>query len=255
MDKSSLYHVEYDFEKNDEQVFQKPKDELFDLGSLGYFDKENIIIVGSCNDLVCLTTKNDNYLCGHVYVCNPITQECTQLPGLVPNNKDYKDAGYGSNLYGFGYLHSSDEYKVVRISYKVDPNIGAIFQGEIHVNTLGDGRGWRYREEIITNQLHCSEQQGIFVDGALYWKSSTGLDIGVFDLTDEKLYMLHPPPRARSEWGHFKMVALGGQLCFFQATTYHSSNIWLLEKRKGTYGNCSSPIWIEGASHYKKEGF
>ncbi|XP_026381492.1 F-box/kelch-repeat protein At3g06240-like [Papaver somniferum] len=229
VNKSSLCYVEYDFE-NDEQISQKPTKELFNLGRLGYFEDvggQDIVIVGSCNGLVCLATKIDKFLCGHVYICNPITRECLELPSLVPTNKDYKDHGYAFMLYGFGYLSSSNEYKVVRISYSGNK----IYSGKVDVYTIGDGRGWRYRGEITTELLHRSSTQGILVDGALFWidECSAGPLISVFDLTDEKLYMLSVPPASPS-WGNYKLGVLTGQLCFFQATTYDSSIIWLLGK-------------------------
>ncbi|XP_026429187.1 F-box protein At3g07870-like [Papaver somniferum] len=229
---SSLCYVEYDFE-NDEQFCQKPTEELFDLGSLGYFDVVgeediDIVIVGSCNGLVCLTTKISNFLCGHVYVCNPIIRECVELPSLVPSNKDYKGAGYFSMYYGFGYLPLSNEYKVVRIISK-SLNFKTIMnKRKVDVYTLGDGRGWRDGGEI--DELFVPQCQSVLVDGELHWIEPRPHSITVFDLTDEKFYMLPAPHRLLSDGGPKKVVVLDGQLCIFQATTDGSWNIWLKKK-------------------------
>ncbi|XP_026432740.1 F-box protein At3g07870-like [Papaver somniferum] len=141
----------------------------------------NQYIVGSCNGLVCFLSQNtaeDHY--EDFIICNPITGEYVFL-----QRHDGTLDGKRSDLkFGFGYLHSTNEYMVVRIDCK---------RKTIHVYTLGTGVGWR----IIKDEfLYIFEGVSIFANGAIHWLESMKVwenKIVAFDSADEKFKSVPSP--------------------------------------------------------------
>ncbi|XP_026377813.1 F-box protein At3g07870-like [Papaver somniferum] len=169
---------------------------------------------GSCNGLMCF---NESFEEDDVYICNPATREYIVLPKF--EGKDMLDL-----LTGFGYIPSTNQYKVVRIhNTERDPNVGII-----QVYTLGSGIGWRNAGTI---DIKCVPRcTGAFANGALHWVAFDGTII-VFHLADEKCSELHSPPRLIGT--HCRYVGvLGG----FLSVTYYryprGVDIWLLKKNE-----------------------
>ncbi|KAI7729564.1 hypothetical protein M8C21_028012 [Ambrosia artemisiifolia] len=69
-------------------------------------------ISGSCNGLLLATDENDA-----IFVMNPMTQDLWEVP-LCPFAPPYEhEASYVVLVYGFGYDSSTDDYKIVSISF------------------------------------------------------------------------------------------------------------------------------------------
>ncbi|OVA16360.1 F-box domain [Macleaya cordata] len=186
-------------------------------------------IVGSCNGLICIAVNPyGGFDCDPIYICNPITRECLNLPKF---NERYLR---GYIMSGFGYHCSTNEYKVVRIYYLS----GEPF-GRVQVYTLGGGSGWRHKENISFSLLLHHDSPAVLANGALHWLDDEG-KIVAFDLADEEFRLLPSPPclllyNEHKYW--FQLRVLGGRLCVVHQNQGKSSDIWSLKKKKKN-GNC-----------------
>lgn len=222
--RSSLYYVEYD---------DKSCKKLIRTFNISLPSETPLITVGSCNGLVCLTTKISKNICGRVYICNPITRECVELPRLFENNNEYWDAGIRILFYGFGYVPSTSEYKVVRIIYKLNSD-RALCEGQVQIYTLGDHLNrWRDKRDILSPR-RVYKSHGLHVNGALHWDVFPGDRMMSFDLLDEDFHFIEYPPKTLpSDWGSFVLANLGGQLCVFcsRKPSISCAEVWVLNKK------------------------
>ncbi|XP_026416034.1 F-box protein At3g07870-like [Papaver somniferum] len=192
-------------------------------------------VIGSCNGLICFSESKGFYVLEPSYVCNPITGEYVNIPGIF-NTKmvDYSEF----IVSGFGYHRSTNEYKIVRIHYTKFTHLG-----RVGVYTLGKGRGWR-ETGTTTHSLRPSRGQanpgmpyylspfGTLANGALHWLNKEGKIVS-FDLAKENVYLLQSPPivRSTSVYGNrFQLQVLGGCLCFVHEKQDECLDIWFLRK-------------------------
>ncbi|XP_042488420.1 uncharacterized protein LOC122068613 [Macadamia integrifolia] len=180
-------------------------------------------------DLVCFISKNQ------LHVCNPSTHELITLPPLVCN---YNDIFEFHGSFGFGYVESTDEYKIVhlippflekRYGYGADLPMQctqcAVFTlGMTEGSTSSYGSPWAWK--IIGNSPYNVEhlQCPAFVDGVLHWlidrkhhpELMTDIEqtILAFNLESEE-FGLVPRPRDCSDLAgiDLQMVELRGLLC------------------------------------------
>lgn len=131
-------------------------------------------IVGSCNGLICFA----EYDYPSVWICNPITRECVLLPELKRDSCDHD--GYHYKETNFGYVSSTNEYKVLGM-YMSKTNV------QVHIYTLGSGTGWRnLGKSNIDFSAYC-EEDGVFANELEM--------IVAFNLAEEKFCEhLSPPP-------------------------------------------------------------
>ncbi|KAI3860582.1 hypothetical protein MKX03_007933 [Papaver bracteatum] len=114
-------------------------------------DDHEVGLVGSCNGLICLSSKrrynkpvnityhNSTYD-ESIYIYNPIIGEVMSIRSN--NNKKY-------TVHGFGYHPLTNEYKVVKNYFDEPPYSGKPpYKGQVEVYTLGSGSGWRNKGEI-----------------------------------------------------------------------------------------------------------
>ncbi|XP_026379928.1 F-box protein At3g07870-like [Papaver somniferum] len=164
-------------------------------------------MVGSCNGLVCFKVENPIYSeDDFAFICtNPMTGEVADIPGLENQGPSLGTDPVG----GFGYVCSTNEYKVVRIYYKY---WGAYAQ----VYTLGSHLGWRDKGNVFT--VFSTKESGIFANEALHWIDRRTYELGqivAFGLVDEEFWPIPSPPC--SDWqysnSNSKLILLGGNLC------------------------------------------
>ncbi|XP_026419941.1 F-box/kelch-repeat protein At3g06240-like [Papaver somniferum] len=176
--------------------------------------------VGSCNGLICL------HNIGVFIIWNPITKEYAVLSGFTLK----------CVYYGFGYLASTNEYKVVRIN---DPESNSPDTLEMEVYTLGSGNGWRN-----VGKLNCrtsSARIGVLANGALHWIArGKKRRIMSFDLVDEKILENSLPtlPQHRNRDVSLNLVGSLGDILmcvnYMREKSDRSLDIWLF-KENGTY--------------------
>lgn len=190
-------------------------------------------IVGSSNGLLCLTGTPS------ICICNPITREQIMLPEIKTQYCDNHEHCMWAN--GFGYLSSTNEYKVVAIHASSEP----IFI-DVQIYTLGSRSGWRNLGRFdmdLCQSSYAFLPQGVFANGALYWVSGDLEMIVTFDLTQEKFCEnLSPPPvPPNGFWTWNTIGVLDGclyvavwQLVEGDETEWF--DIWLLKKKNDNHG-------------------
>ncbi|XP_026379272.1 F-box protein At3g07870-like [Papaver somniferum] len=111
----SFYYGNY---SNEKQQFTCKK--LKAEGNKLFAPNSNYSVVGSCNGLICFSTSHISKLFvsnDPVCVCNPITGEVFNLPNFIPNRQPEDQTTTVNIASGFGFVPSTNEYKVVRICY------------------------------------------------------------------------------------------------------------------------------------------
>ncbi|XP_026439772.1 F-box protein At3g07870-like [Papaver somniferum] len=215
----SLYYVDFD-----EKSRKKLTRINFSLPT------ETKRLVGSCNGLVCfgIPTKAIIPSCvDPVYICNLVTRECLELPKFLTEDEDIK---VYKILSGFGYVPSSNEYKVVRIIEYYDGN--ERLNCKLQVYTLGAGSGWRDKGQFDHPLIIAL--RNVFVNGALHWLDWRG-KIVAFGLAEEEFHVLATPPCLHgSSFGaihrKFELQVLGESLCLFHQKRGRHADIWVLAK-------------------------
>ncbi|XP_026432773.1 F-box protein At3g07870-like [Papaver somniferum] len=195
----------------------------FDGRKVSLFDNS---IIGSCNGLVCFLSNK--LLEGYpvFIICNPVTGEYINLQRNRSLHPQWQDP-----VGGFGYIISTNEYKVVRFyrsDYEFDRKIHA------HVYTLGSQVGWRIIDDKIPIGRYSKfVSSGIFANGAIHWLETHNngiapeVNIVAFDLADEKFKSVTSPSREKRAVP--KRALLGGNLC----VVFHlreSIDIWAFKK-------------------------
>ncbi|KAL5712618.1 hypothetical protein ACHQM5_014772 [Ranunculus cassubicifolius] len=182
-------------------------------------------IVGSCNGLVCyyvpFTEKRA------FYVCNHMTKEYVNL--VLDDKRNYWGEDTLKYISGFGYVQSSNEYKIVRINTD---------RGKIQVFSLGtDRRGWRDKGEIKGKWLHnvYISKVGMLANGALHWLDYATMKIMAFDLAKEEFDQVQSPPCFLppgyvEKNDHFQLRNLGRILCVVHLKLGNGVDIWSLKK-------------------------
>lgn len=174
-------------------------------------------IVGSSDGLVLLTNEEDVK-----FLVNPITMQKVHVPDSPLAL--YKPGSF--SMHGFGYCSSSDDYKIVTLSYfdtdnEYEPDCADTF---VDVYSVKSG---------VWKRLDCSPYDhavpelasGAFVNGAIHWLASirdqeSGYPsvIAVFDLAREAFDEIPAPSGV--DVGRFvfhKLVVLGGCLCMIDS--------------------------------------
>ncbi|XP_026459635.1 F-box/kelch-repeat protein At3g23880-like [Papaver somniferum] len=173
---------------------------------------QNLYILGSCNRLICFNACYDN-IYQPAYICNPITREFILFPKV--EGKQF--------LTGFGYIPSTNEYKVVSIcSSKRDPNFGII-----QTYTIGSGIGWRNVGKMDYDLISTRQNNAVFLNGSIYWVIQG--TIFSLDLADEEVRIIPSPPQAGNPPSTVRMRVLGDFLCACY-TNDHGWDLWFFKK-------------------------
>ncbi|XP_026432271.1 uncharacterized protein LOC113329630 [Papaver somniferum] len=129
---------------------------------------------------------------------------------------------FSSVACGFGYVRSTNEYKVVRIHY-IDYD-----EGEVEVYTLGSGCGWRAIGSVPYRLDSWSNETGTYANDNIFWILDK--EVLAFDLVDEEFWLPSPAPpcltnglKVEDKCG---LVALGRHLCLYMDKL--RMEIWLL---------------------------
>lgn len=121
-------------------------------------------IVGSCNGILCLAQYSD----GFCVLCNPSLGKFKELPSF----QNPQVTCVVSTIYGFGYDHVNDNYKVVAVSYynASDSIFNFVGKTEVKVYTLGTNF-WKNIQEFPFGgvPVECS---GKFVSKTINWLAS-----------------------------------------------------------------------------------
>lgn len=191
------------------------------------------IIVGSCNGLICLSGGTLR----PYFICNPITKEYVLLPEIKINSDISQ---YVVSTSGFGYVSSTNEYKVVGIFMLKKTHFL-----EVHIYSLGSGLGWRNlgNFDCDISNFFWEHRQGIFANGALCWLTLENeiSEIITFDLSEEIFCenLLTPPPSPPESYSLGNRIGVVDGFLFFAICLVIegvlSYDVWLLKKKNGNH--------------------
>ncbi|XP_026395477.1 F-box protein DOR-like [Papaver somniferum] len=183
-------------------------------------------LIDSHNGLICLAGYPPRpAIIGSVCICNPITREYVLLPQVV-------DRFYDVWVTGFGYVSSSNEYKVVGM-YN---NLKEEFL-EVYIYTLGSGNGWRNLGKFSTEYNPYPLHQGKFANGAIHWLSRNVEMIVAFDLAEEKFceHLSPPPLPVDYNWDESRIGVWDGFLWFGIGEEDEFYDIWQSKRKNDNH--------------------
>ncbi|XP_074286845.1 F-box protein CPR1-like [Silene latifolia] len=139
-------------------------------------------------------------------------------------------------MYGLGYDHVSDDYKVVTLSYYDTDNEYEPDCTEMFVNVYSVRNGtWKQAESSPYDHAVGHLVSGVFVGGFIHWLASRTSDyssaIVRFDLTEEKFSELPAPSSVDGE--NFvlnRLAVLGGCLCMSPSNSQKETEIWVMKE-------------------------
>ncbi|XP_027775405.1 putative F-box protein At1g19160 isoform X2 [Solanum pennellii] len=183
--------------------------------------------------LVCLSTA-----C-RIYLCNPAIHQLRELPNSSPS------ATPGYEHFGFGYLPSKKEYKVLHFFY-LGPPRGLALEIDValircEVFTLSSSGGisngrWK---EIAEQPPYHPIFRGVLVNECLYWLGKDKIvyvgqpRIMSFDFENEKFISLGFPSASMNCHG-LNLMDLKGSLCVADRVNFRKSSIldlWILKDK------------------------
>ncbi|XVE81980.1 hypothetical protein DITRI_Ditri15bG0110200 [Diplodiscus trichospermus] len=203
-------------------------------------------IMGSCHGLVAVALESDNGF----FIWNPLTGDYKELPDpCFPSTMDIKrflDNGFvpwgkDTNVNGFGYHSSTDDYKLffsVQKSWRLPRIANGTLREETTVSIFSLRKNsWRIIQSTPTNPfISCHENHsGCFVSGALHWPigESRIEEILSFDLKTEKFSRLAVPNKENIKHVIMNMGVLDGKLCLtfcnFDFSLYYPRSSYAVE--------------------------
>ncbi|XP_057803057.1 F-box/kelch-repeat protein At3g23880-like [Salvia miltiorrhiza] len=188
-------------------------------------------ILGCCNGLFCVLKKSRKRAT-IVYLWNPSTRTSKKLPEISsPGNV---------RNYGFGWVESSDEYKV----FVVVENFHIYNSKRVVKVYSSKTKSWKTIE--LSGYLRLSWGGGVFAGGKLYWRNSINLykeEINSLDLKSEVFGRIELPfdHEFCRKWYWFVGV-LGGLLCVLCHIEFNSNvvRVWVMKeswKRVATFAH------------------
>ncbi|KAI3669207.1 hypothetical protein L6452_40434 [Arctium lappa] len=183
-------------------------------------------ILGSCNGLV--LAKDED---GTIFLLNPTTQEISELlvfPSALPLGESFV-------MYGFGYDSSSDDYKVVSISFwdtdnEHNPNCTDMF---VSVYSLRNN-SWKKVHNSPYDHAVGHLLSGVLINENLHWLTqripSYSSTIVAFSLAKEEFNEIELPASIdNNKTAVFnKLVVLGEKLAIFGNQV--GNDLWLMEE-------------------------
>ncbi|XP_057802869.1 F-box/kelch-repeat protein At3g23880-like [Salvia miltiorrhiza] len=179
-------------------------------------------ILGCCNGLFCVLKKSRKRaeIFQEIYLWNPSTRTSKKLPEI-------SSPGYVRN-YGFGWVESSDEYKVFVLLFHCDYYRGIDnWVGKVYSSKT---KSWKTIE--LSGYLRVSWARGVFAGGKLYWKNYGDKEgITFWDLKSEVFGRIELP---FDQEVYGIVGVLGGFLCVLcfndQITGIRGVPVWVMKE-------------------------
>ncbi|GMI96163.1 hypothetical protein like AT3G23880 [Hibiscus trionum] len=179
------------------------------------------LIVGSCNGLICITVGEYT-----VFLVNPTLRVFKKLPFL--RFKDVRDC---YTVYGFGFVASVDDYKVVRF-FCYRRRKSDDYKAIVSVYSLSTNR-WR---RIPNSPFGVPANQPVrHANGTLNWSFFRGRDISSFtivslDLARETYEEVMQPCYGDGGAGERSLGVLDGCLCLLCHYRRSYADVWVMKE-------------------------
>ncbi|KAK9724791.1 hypothetical protein RND81_05G098700 [Saponaria officinalis] len=190
-------------------------------------DENNVQLVGSCNGLVCLADSSSSS--DYFYIWNPVTYHSRKIsdPCFISDHCIVS--------WGFAYVSSVDDYKVVRIVQDYDT-----LETVVLVFSLGSREWKRVHDHGLDQCLFLTKiNPGVLVDDSLYWimVSRGVLEKRVvvrFNLSLEKFEEVPGlVPKDVNPRDQFLCVT-GGCLSLYNSNVRHEADLSILKRPEET---------------------
>ncbi|KAF9589776.1 hypothetical protein IFM89_028685 [Coptis chinensis] len=256
-----------------------------------YINSTEATVYGSCNGILLLYhggSRSSNCqprIGGDLWLYNPSTEECLDIPEPPWENIDFKPCDYVH--YGFGYSETDKDYKVVRISSFHVTEYNHVIPKEVLVYSLRS-KAWRKIDDsgdkhvpFILQELDFQLVKGELVNGSVHWKGEdfcidwrnkvyelkekATSKIIAFNLDDETFHEVpHPEYYGSDLLGTIIVCTLNGYLCLIKfADIGRIKDVWVMTE----YGvreswtklfSIEEPIlqgcWFHIPNYFKKGG-
>ncbi|KAG8369906.1 hypothetical protein BUALT_Bualt14G0062100 [Buddleja alternifolia] len=185
-------------------------------------------VVGSCNGLVLLANEE-----GEKLLMNPITLQQLEIPNSPLALNRYESF----SMHGFGYDSSTDDYKIVTLSYynsdnEYEPDCDDIFVDVYSVKT----GVWKRVDSSPYDHAVPHLSSGSFVNGAIHWLASSPESgypsvIAAFDLANELFDEIPAPIGVDAQKFVFNMLmVVDGCLCMIDVRRNGATDIWVMKE-------------------------
>uniref|UniRef100_A0A803LPQ4 F-box domain-containing protein n=1 Tax=Chenopodium quinoa TaxID=63459 RepID=A0A803LPQ4_CHEQI len=189
------------------------------------YDHEYTDIVGSCNGLICLC-KDQNFA-----LWNPYTGKHEKIP--CPDfHFEHAFNHFRYYIQGFGYDHTTDDYKIVSMLQQHNRLKGGTVHNEVQVYSL-KAKSWKQMHHF--SYFVCYPCYGVYASGALHWVARQSPDLYsnsnlliAFDLGVEKCREVAQPNYVDTEF-YMNIGLLGGSLCFLCHYPKESFDLWVMD--------------------------
>ncbi|KAK1432591.1 hypothetical protein QVD17_09488 [Tagetes erecta] len=183
-------------------------------------------IIGSSNGLVLAKDEIDS-----IYITNPTTREIVNVPRspfALPDRESFV-------MYGFGYDLSSDDYKVISISFWDTDNEHNPDCTDMFVNVFSlRNNSWNKLKNSPYDHAVGHLISGVFVNQSVHWLTSTPNNnyssvIVAFSLEDEEFNEIELPGLVANDKAVFsELVVVGGKLGLFGR--HVGNDLWVMEE-------------------------
>uniref|UniRef100_A0ACD5YPB6 Uncharacterized protein n=1 Tax=Avena sativa TaxID=4498 RepID=A0ACD5YPB6_AVESA len=194
-------------------------------------------LIGACNGLLCFLESCQ----GSIKIIEPFTGESLAVP--QPPDRSSWPTGQlrrarNPCAYCFGFDATARRYKIVYHGYPKET------VEELHVYTLGGGKGAWTRVDVARSVHGEASGEPSYVDGAVYWPSRTykknsrrDEKLVRFDLATEKITSEQATPRHRlnaptPEWAVFCRL-VDATPCVMTYSSYGEWDAWFREAQDG----------------------
>ncbi|KAK9672448.1 hypothetical protein RND81_12G101400 [Saponaria officinalis] len=182
---------------------------------------DKISVIGSCNGLVCLYCSS-----GYMIIFNPVINQWVKIPYPLLD-------GCEQCTWGFGYLSSTNDYKIVRIT-ELDHNPTEL---SVHVLSLRTQKWKQVYDDILQKYtlLGASLSAGVLINETIYWivyqKPDYEQDILGYDLVLEKFISIKGLIPSNSYLGLVSFVCcMGGCLSMARFTNRGDMSVSILKQ-------------------------
>ncbi|KAM7485149.1 hypothetical protein LguiA_001158 [Lonicera macranthoides] len=223
-----------------------------------HFPPQRLLIMGSCNGLLCITLLNSVNSFDNILLWNPLLIDYNKLPESTSSIQEVSSISGGSlHMIGFGYDSSIDDYKVVRVISNCRSDIPVGHKVEIYTRNTNSWK--RIQDFIPYGMLHLPFSiGGTLVNGSLYWayvdfdygnyyeEVGDNIIIG-FDLIDEKFRSVEfPRDDDMKPMSGVRLVEVRGCLGFYKIQHHiRDIDVWILKEDENKNGFWSRLMKIQ----------
>ncbi|KAK7262102.1 hypothetical protein RJT34_29662 [Clitoria ternatea] len=185
----------------------------------------SIKLLGSSNGLLCISNIADD-----IAIWNPSIRKHR----ILPSDRLHRPQSslLAARVFGFGFDSSSNDYKLLNISYFVDLH-NRTFDSRLQLYTMRSDT-WTPLPSM-PYALCCARTMGVFVSGALHWVVTRKLEpdqpdlVVAFDLRAEKFREVPLPVSVKGSL-EMDVAKLGECLCVVENNGNSRFDVWVMKE-------------------------